>query len=188
MLCDVSALQKLFVNDQTVRPWEGVGFEGVERRLYLCFSVGCLLFVWWNGLTGSLLSPLASRVTPSQPWLAASLVEGQVEFYPHQCQVCWATSACEDPESMDMSGHCASAMGQLPLCLWGRFLGQSLLSLAGAATSIIFVVRKLLSRQTRVCHDKSMLLETKLLLRQTRLSRQNFCHDKNYTCGCSRQW
>ena len=170
---DVSALQKLFVNDQTVRPWDGVGYEGWERWRGGCasvFSVGCLLFVWWNGLTGSLLSPLASRVTPSQPWLVASLVEGPVELYTHECQVCRATSACEGPESMDMSGHYASAMGQLPLCLWGRFLGQSLVSLAGDATSIIFVTRKLLSRQTRVCHEKTCLL-----------SRQKYaCRDKTF--------
>ena len=48
------------------------------------------------------------------------------------------------------------------------------LSLAGAATSIIFVATKHV-----FCRDKSMLAATKHLLRETIfLSRQNFCHDK----------
>ena len=64
--------------------------------------------------------------------------------------------------------------------------GCGLLSLAGAVISII-------------CRDKSMLVATKLLSRQTFLSRQifvvtkvfsrlvYFCRDKNDTCGSSRQ-
>ena len=87
------------------------------------------------------------------------------------------------------------------------------LSLAAAATSIIFVA-KVLSWQTCVCRDKSMLVEThmclswqnrsfvkhafamtKVISRQkyfvptnTCLSWQNFCCDKNDTCSSSRQW
>ena len=67
------------------------------------------------------------------------------------------------------------------VCLF--FLSLSLspcfVFLAGAATSRIFVATKVfvLSRQTRVCHDKSVLAETKLL------SRQNYdkcvCHNKS---------
>ena len=45
------------------------------------------------------------------------------------------------------------------------------LSLAGAATSIIFVATKVSSR---VCHD-----ERRVLPRKKSLSRQNFCHDKH---------
>ena len=48
-----------------------------------------------------------------------------------------------------------------------------ILSLAEAATSIIFVATNVLSRKTRVCRDKSMLAAAK------RLSRQNYaCRDK----------
>ena len=51
----------------------------------------------------------------------------------------------------------------------------------------------LLSRQTCVCHDKcvccnkSILVTTKRLLWQTCFLQQNICHDKNDTCGSSRQ-
>ena len=77
-----------------------------------------------------------------------------------------------------------------------------LVSLVGAATRIISVATKLLSRQAYFCRDKhvqryayrykafvatntckGMLIETKLLSRQTRakvcLSRQSFCRDKH---------
>ena len=57
---------------------------------------------------------------------------------------------------------------------------------------------KLLSQQTRVCRDKyfpgNFFVATKILSRQTILSRQRFlfcfcfCRDKNHTCGSSRQW
>ena len=47
-------------------------------------------------------------------------------------------------------------------------LGWSL-SLAGAATSIIFVATKVLSRQTHVCHNKHMFVATKHI----------FCCDKS---------
>ena len=57
-------------------------------------------------------------------------------------------------------------------------------SLAGDATSIIFVATNILSRQTRIsvapkavfCRDKHVFVATKL-----------FCCDKNDTCGGSRQ-
>ena len=64
-----------------------------------------------------------------QPWLVAHLGEGQLRFETHECQVCWTDSTCEDHGSMGMSVHpenCAPAMGQLPLCLRGRFLSQRL--------------------------------------------------------------
>ena len=63
-------------------------------------------------------------------------------------------------------------------------------SSAGAATSTIFVVTNILSRQTHVFCNKSMLVATKLLSQQTYfcwdkylswqtiLSQQKFCHDK----------
>ena len=51
---------------------------------------------------------------------------------------------------------------------------------AGAATSIVFA---LLSRQIRVCRDKKYACRDKIFL-----SRQNFCRDKNVTCGSSHQW
>ena len=77
-----------------------------------------------------------------------------------------------------------------------------LVSLVGAATRIIFVATKLLLRQAYFCCDKhvqryayrdkafvatntckGMVIETKLLSRQTRakvcLSRQSFCRDKH---------
>ena len=54
-------------------------------------------------------------------------------------------------------------MGGKLLVLWGTLL----LSLAGAATSTIFVTTKVLSGQTHFCHIK------------TCLSRQNICCDKN---------
>ena len=38
-----------------------------------------------------------------QPWLAASLGEGNLRFETHECQVCWTDSTCEDLGSMDMS-------------------------------------------------------------------------------------
>ena len=87
-------------------------------------------------------------------------------------------------------------------------------SLVGSATSIIFVETKVWLRQAYFyCdeqnsifhHDehvsvmtkyvKSMLVTTKVLSRQTQifvttnmcLLQQNFCHDKNDTCGSSRQ-
>ena len=85
------------------------------------------------------------------------------------------------------------------------------LSLAGAATSFIFVATKVSSWQTHVCRnkylsrqkfscnkiwqtefccDKCYVTASILLSQQTNtcLSRQNFCHDKNDTCGSSRQW
>ena len=40
-----------------------------------------------------------------QPWLAANLEEGQLQFETHECQVCWTDSTCEDLGSMDMSVH-----------------------------------------------------------------------------------
>ena len=58
-----------------------------------------------------------------------------------------------------------------------------LLSLAGAATSIIFVVTKVLSWQTRVCHDK----KTHLLSQHICLSRQIFVGMKvllRHACFC----
>ena len=55
------------------------------------------------------------------------------------------------------------------------------LSLAGAATSIIFVATKHLSRQACFCRDKRRVLS-----QQTRVCR-NFCRNKNYTCGSSSQ-
>ena len=80
------------------------------------------------------------------------------------------------------------------------------LSLAGAATSIIFVATKVLSRQTRVRHDvfcrDKTFLATKLFVATNMLSRQTrdthstntfiatkdvFCRDQNYTCRSSRQ-
>ena len=45
-------------------------------------------------------------------------------------------------------------------------------SLAGADTSIIFVVTKVLSRQTRVCRDKRVFVAM----------RHVFCRDKKYAC------
>ena len=64
----------------------------------------------------------------------------------------------------------------------------TLLSLAGAATSINFVATKRL-----FFRDKSMVVATKLLLRQTYFCPDktfvatNICRDKNDTCGSSRQ-
>ena len=49
----------------------------------------------------------------------------------------------------------------------------SLLSLAGAAPSTIFVVTKLLSRQTHLSWQNTSFVATKVYL-----LRQNFCHDK----------
>ena len=40
-----------------------------------------------------------------QPWLAASLGEGQHRFETHESQVCWTDSTCEDLGSMGMSVH-----------------------------------------------------------------------------------
>ena len=67
-------------------------------------------------------------------------------------------------------------------------------SLAGAATSIIFVTTKVLSQQTCVmtkhvfCCDKSMLVATtKNVMTKWCLLQQNFCHNKyllRQTCVC----
>ena len=59
-----------------------------------------------------------------------------------------------------------------------------LLSLAGAATSIIFVATN------TFCCDKHTFVTTKACFVTTNvcLSWQNVCRDKNYTCGSSRQW
>ena len=51
----------------------------------------------------------------------------------------------------------------------GREVGRGV-SLAGAATSIIFVATNVLSRLIRVCRDKSKLVATSILI----LSRQIF--------------
>ena len=106
----------------------------------------------------------------------------------------------------------------LPSCLpvkfscWATFhiSWSSLLSLAGAATSIIFVMTKdvlcqnktfvvtnVSLLQQKFCRNKNMFVATKVLSRQayfcrdqtrhTCLSRQNFCRDKNNTCGSFRQ-
>ena len=65
--------------------------------------------------------------------------------------------------------------------------GDHLLSLAGAAISIIFVVTEVLSQQTCVCHDKHMFVTTKHVFCRNKsmpattklLSQQNYvCHDK----------
>ena len=56
------------------------------------------------------------------------------------------------------------------------------LSLAGDATSIIFVATKPLSGRTRVCRDKSMLAATKLLSRHRSMfvATKYFCRDKTF--------
>ena len=72
-------------------------------------------------------------------------------------------------------------------------LSPQKLSLAGAATSIIFIATNVLSQQTGVCHDKhvfvmtkrvichneSMLVATNLIL----LQRKYACHDKTFVVG-----
>ena len=50
------------------------------------------------------------------------------------------------------------------------------LSLVGAATIIIFVMTKLSSQQTHVCHDKTHLLSWQSIF----LSQQKFCHDRYF--------
>ena len=40
-----------------------------------------------------------------QPWLAANLEEGQLQFETHECQVCWTDSTYEDLGSRGMSVH-----------------------------------------------------------------------------------
>ena len=64
---------------------------------------------------------------------------------------------------------------------------HGLLSLEGAATSVIYVMTKVLSQQTCVCHDKHMLVMTNVLcLSQALCSGKSmlvamFCYD---TCAC----
>ena len=62
-------------------------------------------------------------------------------------------------------------------------VGTPLVSLVGAATSIIFVVTKfVLSGLKYACHNKTFVA------RNMCLSQQNICHDKNDACGSSGQW
>ena len=53
----------------------------------------------------------------------------------------------------------------------------SILSLVGTATSTIFVTTKHV-----YCRDKSMLVATKLLLRQTHVCCDKTCYDKHVCC------
>ena len=47
-----------------------------------------------------------------------------------------------------------------------------------------FVATKVLSGQAYYCHDKYLFVATKIFCRDKHgLSQQNFCRDKNHTCG-----
>ena len=63
------------------------------------------------------------------------------------------------------------------LCFSFTILSFCPLSLVGAATSIILVVTKVLSRQAYLRQDKHVFVTTK----------QNFCWERNDTCGSSHQ-
>ena len=104
------------------------------RVPYVKFPINCRGARWPRGSLASKFgtSPKSDHVDPHpwvervhQPWLAASLGEGQFRIDTHECQVCWTDSACEDTGSMDMSQH-PETMAQLPLCFRGRFLSQRL--------------------------------------------------------------
>ena len=80
---------------------------------------------------------------------------------------CWFSQNC--------GSRLAGSFGQHP-GLAGKvdFQGVLFLILAGAATSTIFVITKVLPWQTCLYHDKTQLL----LWKKVCLPRQNFCHDK----------
>ena len=56
-----------------------------------------------NGSFWTTKHPWVNRA--QQPWLAASLGEGQLRFETIECQVCWTTPTCEDLGPMEMSEH-----------------------------------------------------------------------------------
>ena len=65
--------------------------------------------------------------------------------------------------------HFAAAASDMPYANQPCCLASYYISLAGAATCIIFVATKVLSQKTPVCHDKRVFVMTKHI----------FCQDKN---------
>ena len=64
---------------------------------------------------------------------------------------------------------------QLYVCVFTLHIKSPVISLAGVATSIIFVMAKVLSLQTCVCHDKHVCHDKTHLLSQQKSAH----HDKH---------
>ena len=72
--------------------------------------------------------------------------------------------------------------GQTHICVKKYCSGWPTLSLAGAATSIIFVVTKLLLQQTHVCRDKKLLSRQYYVCHGKHtfvMTKDVFCRDKH---------